>query len=196
MSFEILLLLFVFLVLPLLEQLVRNARKRHEQAAPPDAATRPPRPEAPRRPMPEEWDEALEEEEEVVPVRVPPPPPPVTRPAPEPVRQPAPPVQRVPAGARPKMPRDIFRGRPAPPREVLLARQAREARLRTAAADPGDPHVLRRRRRRARLAGELAHPAGLRRAVVFMTVLGPCRANEPYEGTRPQGTRPAAGSRP
>jgi hypothetical protein len=47
------------------------------------------------------------------------------------------------------------------------------------AAGPAAPAAATRRstRRRAVVAG-LRHPRGLRRAIVLMTILGPCRANQ------------------
>lgn len=169
MSFEVLILLAIFFLLPLVEQFVRKARTKQEQArpsAPPRQAPRPPaRPQPARDAWDDEEDMGDEEPEQVAVSRPVPPPPPLP-----PVRRAPQPVRRAPVAV----------ARAAVPREVHLAREARAARMRLAGPDPGDLILAGQRRRRLRMAAELSRPAGLRRAVVLMTVLGPCRANEPY----------------
>ncbi len=170
MSFEVLILLAIFFVLPLVEQLVRNARKKQEQqqGRPPAPPRQAPRPPVRQQPARDAWDDEEDpDDEEPEPVAVsrpvpPPPPLPTVRRAPQPVR------------------RASTAARAAVPREAHLARAAREARMRLAGPEPAELSLARRRRRRMRMAAELSQPAGLRRAVVLMTVLGPCRANEPY----------------
>jgi hypothetical protein len=181
MSVEVLLLLFIFLVLPLIEQLVRKARQKQEEAGRSAPAGTAPRPQAPRRPEPDAWDEEEDEEDEVVvvaPPRVPSsrPPASVRRP-PVPVRHQPPPVRRpVPAAAPPEV-----------PREVLLARQAR-ARLRLDETGRSDLALAQSQRRRVYIP-ELHGAHSLRRAIVLTAVLGPCKANE----TGPPGSGGLAG---
>jgi hypothetical protein len=173
MSIEVLLLLVIFFVLPLIEQLVRNRRRRQTGAGP-----QAPRPPAPQRPPPKRhpagqphrdaWDEE-EDEGDIAVVPAPPrapTPPPVPAPRPQPqVRQvPRPPVLRAP--------------KPREPLEVLLARRARAA---TAPFLAPGPEAAKVRRRHA-LVPELRERATLRRAVVLAAVLGRCRAIDPYEG--------------
>ncbi|MDP1571207.1 MAG: hypothetical protein Q8L86_14530 [Vicinamibacterales bacterium] len=175
MSFEVLLLLFVFLVLPLIEGMVRKARIRREQAegrsAPGRQAPREGAPPVRRPPPPPAWDDDEEEEDEVVVVARPqaPPPLPPVRP---PMRQPArPPVHRAPAPVR---------ATAAMPAELVLARRARDARLQRATLDQREREHAHRRRPHARTIRALSRPSSVRAAIVLSTVLGPCRANDPY----------------
>lgn len=175
MSSEALLLLFVFLVLPLLKGLIRKARVRREQAEGRSAPSRQAPRQAPRqasppvpRPAPPAWDEDEDEEEkedEVVVVARPQAPPPLPPPIP-PVRQPLrPPVRRAPV---------------APVAELVLARQARAARLQRAVTDQRQREDAHRRRPHAGTIRALSRPSGVRAAIVLSTVLGPCRANDPH----------------
>jgi len=179
MSSEVLLLLFVFLVLPLIEGMVRKARVKREQAegrsAPSRSAPRQTSPPVPRPPPPA-WDEdedEEEEEDEVVVVARPQAPPPLPRPLPpvrQPVRQPVRPPMRLP----------VRRAPVAPPAELVLARQARAARLQHAVTDQRQREGAHRRRPHARTTRALSRPSSVRDAIVLSTVLGPCRANDPY----------------
>ncbi len=112
------------------------------------------------------------------------------RPAPPPARRPAPPreassVERPPmldaadAGARHDM-------APEPPAVLRPARRGpddareRERVVQPRAIEPHAPPRPGRRRRWGQRAG-LRDAAGVRRAIVHMTILGPCRAANPYE---------------
>jgi hypothetical protein len=167
MPVEVLLLLFVFIVLPLIEQAVRKARQERERAASGGRAPAPARP-APVRRVPDDWDEEEEEEEMVVVARpqVPPPLPPAPVAA-QPVPRQGPP--------RPPPPRPAPVRRPLP-REVRLAQISRMRQM----ADAGPPAAATVQRRHALPLPELRTTRSLRRAIVLQAVLGPCRANDPY----------------
>ena len=128
MSIEVLILLALFILLPLIERILRSARQPN--AGTPDRAAQVPRPAS--RPS-------------------------IRPPAP----QPRPPMEaRVPRTAPP-----VF-ARPAVPRSPSLQLAAPAA---------------RRPARKGRLVEDLPNPLTLRRAVVLMTILGPCRSVAPHE---------------
>lgn len=156
MSLEILVLLALFTLLPIIEQAWRKHREARERAR--------------RRAL-----------------GLPPIPPPVPVPHPLP-----PPIPRVPPGHAPLpanrgafdddeedapvIVRPAPRSRPKPirpavTRSPVVPRVA--AHVRT--VDP------RTRRQRAHLRGVARDRGAVRRGVVLMTVLGPCRANAPYD---------------
>ena len=130
MSIEALLLLALFILLPLIERIVKSARQ-------PNART---------------------------PERVPRVPQPASRPS----TRPAAPQPRSPLEAR--MPRTAD----APPVS------ARPAALRPPSLQLAAP-AARRPARKGRVVGDLHDPLTLRRAVVLMTVLGPCRSVAPHD---------------
>lgn len=164
MSFEALLLLLVFIVLPLIEQAIRNARRKREGGAP--AARREPAPQPARAPQaPGPFDEDEENDDEEAFATRPPAPP--QRPTPRPAPGPAPVVHRPSPPPAPPVPAD-----------VLLAARARLDRL-APSASPELAAGRARRLRRVRLP-ELRRPASLKRAIVLQAVLGPCRANDPH----------------
>jgi hypothetical protein len=133
MSTELLLLLAFFVLLPLLQQLLRAARQPKERT--PERAGA----------------QAMQESQPQLPAHSPPP--------------------RAPVGAQ----------RPATARyklsEAMTAREGAPARD---AAGPVAPVPTTRRSARRRTAvADLRNPRGLRRAIVVMTILGPCRASRP-----------------
>ena len=156
MSLEVLVLLALFTLLPIIEQAWRKHREARERAR--------------RRAL-----------------GLPPVPPPVPVP-----HQMPPPIPRVPPGHAP-LPanRDAFdddeedapvlvrptpRPRPKPirptvPRSPVVPRVTAQVRT----LDP------RTRHQRAYLRGIARDGAAVRRGIVLMTVLGPCRANAPYD---------------
>jgi hypothetical protein len=79
----------------------------------------------------------------------------------------------APRGAAPEAPPGPARGRRPPP-PVVEPRRAGEGPS-AASSRPAGPPVDARRRTRAPLGGRRA----VRRGIVLMTVLGPCRALEP-----------------
>ena len=157
MSLESLVLAILFLVLPLIE-LFREARKKGQKERP---------------------DRARQ-----VPVRRPPP-----RMQP-PVLPTEPQWERIPSNAAPiALPTDI----PKPPviavpeaanvRQTLSDRIAARRRLATqtlALKDLQDAATERKIRTRGEAVADLRSPGGVRRAMVVMTILGPCRAVDPY----------------
>lgn len=171
MSGEILLLMLVFIVLPLIEQAIKNARQKRDDGAAPRRQGPPARPAPPRAPEPFDEDEDEEDEEPAWVARppVPPPLPPTPPPAPRQAPRPAPAAHRAPPPARVV---------PPVPVEVLRAQRARLERL-AVSASPELASGAARRQRRVRLP-ELRRPASLKRAIVLQAVLGPCRANDPH----------------
>ena len=131
MSLETLLLLAFFILLPLIERMLRAARQPDGGAE--DATTEVPRPSSP----PE--------------IRVP-----------TPRRQP--PVDAAPPPTAEAAPVSVRPAAQRPPRVVLSA--------------PG----ARRATRRAMVLEDLRRPLSLRRAIVLMTILEPCRSIAPHDG--------------
>jgi hypothetical protein len=157
MSIELILAIIFFGLLPLLERLFRAAREREGGTA---------------RAEPPPWEPSgdyEDDEDEAYPMEPPP------MPAP---RVPAPrmPAPRMPA---PRVEKPTVRPVPAPPR---LAPSRAPSRV-TAHDRRTDDAFRGGRRRRGRrdIAAALHSDAGLRRAVVLMTILGPCRALSPYD---------------
>lgn len=134
MSIELLILLFVFIVLPLIQQLLRTLQERDRGGS-----------ERADRPRP--------------PVRRP------TMPAPQPAAHVPPP--HAPKGPRPLHERHAVTAHPRPPRRdtpsLVSASTARRAAR-------GNGAIKR-----------LRNPFGLRRAIMAMTILGPCRAISPSD---------------
>lgn len=152
MSIEGLILFFVFVIMPLLQQWREKQRRQQSRSQPRRAEAPAGRAPGPGRtgrttapPDEDEVEDAWRGWEEL---EAPAPPPPV-------------PATRVPVRTAPAVER----------------RQQRPARPATPAPVPPRPKV---RAPRARPAVTWATQAGLRQAVVQMTVLGPCRANQPY----------------
>jgi len=185
MSIEALIFLFIFILLPLFEWVTGVLRQRREQQARPHGSLptrnediRPPGPPAspaePRRRR--QQDPGVEaaqtrpapERREPVRARARPVPPEAMQPqttgrqesAARPVRETAKPAT-VP-GQTP----DVLYGR-APDHQPPTVRPAVAARAGVAARE---------------LAPRLRDPVRLREAIVLSTILGPCRANEPYGG--------------
>ncbi|HUF24693.1 MAG TPA: hypothetical protein VMN81_11230 [Vicinamibacterales bacterium] len=156
MSIELILAIIFFGLLPLIERLIRAAREREGGTARPA----PP----PWEPAGEEWEPAEEEEDEPYVLE----PPPMPMPAP---RMPAPRVEK------PRVP--ALKPAPVTPRMAPSRAPSRVTAhdRRTDDAFKG----ARRRRGRRDIAAALHSDAGLRRAVVLMTILGPCRALSPYD---------------
>jgi len=121
-SFEWLLLLVFFVLLPLVERLLRAARQQQDAAAPEPPGA--PRPQAPPLPLP------------------------LPRPVAPPLSMPRPRAGQ----ARPRHPPAVTK--PAPARRPVMRRPA--------------------------MAADLRHAPALRRAIVLMTILGPCRALSPH----------------
>lgn len=136
MSIELLLLIAIFVLLPLLQQLLDAVRRRNEQT--------------PERAGPPTASEHQLELEESLPA------------AHAPLRRP-PEDRQLPATARQK------------PSEPMTASEPVPARSAATSVAP-DPAVLRKGRR-SRAVASLRSPPDLRRAVVLMTILGPCRAS-------------------
>jgi hypothetical protein len=137
MSIEALVLLALFLLLPLIERLLRSARQ--------------PNGGAPDRPAD------------------------ARRSASRPAMRPSPPQERSPEEARVPRMADV------PP--VSASPTARRSpRLQLPA--PG----ARRPGRQGLVVEDLRHPLTLRRAVVLMTILGPCRSVAPHEWTGASGS--------
>lgn len=134
MSLEAVLLLAFFILLPLIERLVRSARQRHQV-----------RSEA--RPIP-------------------------TSPTAVPVPQPPGGAQSQHAPAGPPLPAYV---------PEMVSIEVAPVPSVTRHASRGTPLVSDRRRGRRRLSAVLRGPRDLRRAVVLMTVLEPCRALENRE---------------
>ena len=149
-------LLAAFLLFPLLERLIRHLRERAAQAPSDPAAGAPPQRPLPTRPLPAvAADESTTSGQTGHPAGAPAP---VLLPPPLPPRHPA--VERLSAGERVRAPRMIQ-------------------------SEAVTPSSVARTRPRAR-PGLLLHHGGadLRRAVVLMTVLGPCKALENEPGRR------------
>lgn len=180
MSIELILAIFFFGLLPLIERAIRASRERQgppPQGPPPYASPGDVR--APGRPAAREYepregssyDESPYEEapyeapQYEVPPYVPPPP------EPAPYEVPAAPARAQRAAAAPK---------PARLRasDVPISRATAHDRR---TADAFDRPRERRRRRGGRVADLLHTEAGLKHAFVVMTVLGPCRAFVPYD---------------
>jgi hypothetical protein len=136
MSPELLLLLIAFVVLPLIQQLLRVRSQRLERA--PDRSADQPvlgaQPAAPQSAVPA-------------------------------------PLGRGPDG--PRVPETVRRQLPG------AAAHEFTAPLEAAAPRMPDPPVRPSSRRRVAVAG-LRNSRGLRRGIVLMTILGPCRAIDPY----------------
>ena len=153
MSIELILAIFFFGVLPLIERALRG--KREQQTPPREGSPydEPPYEEGP-----------FEAPQYEVPQYVPPPP------EPAPYEVPPAPAQRA-AAAEPK----AVRQRAS---EVPISRATAHDRR---TADAFDRPRERRRTRGGRVADLLHTEAGLKHAFVVMTVLGPCRAFVPYD---------------
>lgn len=155
MSIESLLLVAFLIVFPLLERLSRYLRARSEQA-PADPAAGVPRQRPTRRPLPGVTADPSTAPGQVgLPARTPAP---VLSPPPLPPRHPA--VERLSAGERVRAARMIQSEAVTPPSVARTRRWAR----------PG--------------LSLLDGRADLRRAVVLMTVLAPCKALENEPGRR------------
>ena len=188
MSIELILAIFFFGLLPLIERAIRAARERQEQPpqgpppypSPEDvrASGRPaPREYEPREGMPygETYEESPYEEapHEAPPYEAPPYVPPPREAAPYEV-PPVPARAQRAATAVANLPKAV-RQRAS---EVPISRATAHDRR---TADAFDRPRERRRRRGGRVADLLHTEAGLKRAFVMMTVLGPCRAFSPYD---------------
>ena len=138
MSFEQLIWIGIFILVPLLERLFRRGQQPRPESQAPDE----PRPRPAPRPLPAP-----------VPIE--------TRPAPQVPRKPPPPRPAAIERPPPALP-------PSPPPGV-------DARL-----APASPPRAGRRRRGTHRSVELTNPRELRRAIVLSTILGPCRAADPY----------------
>lgn len=189
MSIELILAIFFFGLLPLIERAIRAARERQEpppQGPPPypspedvrASGRRAPRQIDPREAAPYDespYDEPPYEEApyEEAPYEVPP----YVPPAPE-----AAPYEVPPVPARAQRAATAVAGVPKAVRlrasEVPISRATAHDRR---TADAFDRPRERRRRRGGRVADLLHTEAGLKRAFVMMTVLGPCRAFVPYD---------------
>jgi len=137
MSLELLLLLAVFVLLPLLQQLVRAVRQT-DQGTPERAGA-----------QPDDEDQSAIEELQL----------PADAPLPL-----APAGPRLPATARHKLSEPLTELERTPTREA-----AGPLALAPTAHGSGRRHTV--------VAG-LRNPRGLRRAIVLMTILGPCRASQ------------------
>ncbi|HEX6322904.1 MAG TPA: hypothetical protein VFZ36_04195 [Vicinamibacterales bacterium] len=157
MSIELILAIIFFGLLPLIERLIRAARESQEGGT--------------ARPAPPPWQPADEDDDETYVLEPPP------MPAP-PMPAPSVPAPRVPA------PR-LDQPRAAATRVPLASREApSRAPSRVTAHDRRTDDAFRgarTRRSRRDIAAALHSEAGLRRAVVLMTILGPCRALSPYD---------------
>lgn len=157
MSIELVLAIILFGLLPLIERLIRGARESQGGTT---------------RPAPPPWEPADEDDGEPYVLEPPPmPAPPMPEPRmPEP-RMPAPRVEKpLPPTAKPAPVAPRVTPSRAPSRVTAHDR-------RTDDAFKG----ARARRGRRDIAAALHSEAGLRRAVVLMTILGPCRALSPYD---------------
>ena len=183
MSIELILAIFFFGVLPLIERAIRGARERQEP--PPQGPPPYPSPEDIRtsgRPAPRDYEarEAMpyddppyeEATDEEAPYEAPPYVPPPRESAP---------YEVPPVPARAQRAATAVAGVPKAVRqrasEVPISRATAHDRR---TADAFDRPRERRRRRGGRVADLLHTEAGLKRAFVMMTVLGPCRAFSPY----------------
>lgn len=156
MSIELILAIFFFGLLPLIERAIRAARERDARGG------------APQGPPPYPSPEDLADEEERSPYGAPPYETFPHEPLPYEVMPEPAPVVVVPARA--------VRVRAS---EMPIARATAHDRRTADAFDrPGE----RRRGRGGRVADILHTEAGLKRAFVLMTILGPCRAFSPYDG--------------
>jgi hypothetical protein len=160
MSFETLLLIVFFLVMPLLERLMKALRERQASSA--ETTEVPPFEDGPRRPLPRRPG--------VRPSASAAPPAALDRPAP---RQPA-------ALAPPPEGRSLEAA-------ALARREAPTTPEGTAVVRASAARAAARRRPAARLEGRprlnLRRPGSLRAAVIAQTVLGPCRALQPDSGS-------------
>lgn len=129
MSVETLVLVALFIILPLIERLLRSRRQPEHDAAD------------------------------------------VPRPRPRPSVPPLPPQPPPPMDARAPRTADVPR----------VAASPAERRL----PNPGLPPPGARRTGRRRLVEDLRHPLTLRRAVLLMTILGPCRSVAPHDWEAP-----------
>jgi hypothetical protein len=139
MSPEALFLLALFVLLPLIERLLRSMRQQN--AGPPDVAADVPRPASPRA--------------------TPPPPPASQR--------------------RPTLDARASRTAAVPPLPASTA--ARRSPRRVAVPDD------RRAVHRGTIVEDLRKPLTLRRAVLLMTILGPCRSVVPHDWGERQDTK-------
>lgn len=178
MSIELILAIFFFGVLPLIERAIRG--KREQQAPPPQGPPPYPSPEdvrasgrpevredEPREGPPYDASPYEEGPYEAPQYEVPPyvPPPPEAAPYEVPPAR----TQRAPAASK------AARQRAS---DVPISRATAHDRR---TADAFDRPRERRRRRGGRVADLLHTEAGLKHAFVVMTVLGPCRAFVPYD---------------
>lgn len=202
MSVELILILMFFVVLPLIQQLMEAARKGGKRTPEPGPAPPPRTPEPPPPvPMPRRQEPVPRQHE---PGPVPPPrraeaprqvPGPVLQrrepaPAPLPPRSQRPPrerpVRRPPVRHAPpsRTPAPAIDRLPASP--ALAEVTSASPRLGPRAAAPAVTSGLGDSRERSRVVrAALRDPASVRQAVVFMTILGPCRANAPHEWREP-----------
>lgn len=162
MSVESLVFLAIFVLLPLIERLIRGPR---DGADAPDA----PPPGAPR-PAPRHRQRPAGQVPVPAPEPLPAPPMPVPRSAPRPVPMPVPaPV----ASSHTTKPGSIDT-------EVAVPKYRRSAGPIESRPLPSGP--TRRGARRRSVMRVLRAPYALRSAVLLTTILGPCRAIEPYDG--------------
>lgn len=174
MSVESLVFLAIFVLLPLIERLIRGPR---DGADAPDA----PPPGAPR-PAPRRRQRPAGQVPVPGPNPMPAPPMPVPRSAPMPAPRPAP--MPAPKPVPMPVPAPVASSHTTKPgsidTEVAVPKYRRSAGPIESRPLPSGP--TRRGARRRSVMRVLRAPYALRSAVLLTTILGPCRAIEPYDG--------------
>lgn len=183
MSAESLLFLAIFVLLPLIERVLEEVRKRQRPGPPPPPDADAPPPQTPRRRAPRA--EPAPEPPRPTPRPVPAPPPiPVETRIPDVPRAPRQDRPRAPQAPRPvppaPLPTPMPRPVPAPARmaarDVLNLLNSRDRQAPTLSASTAQA-TARQRSRRA-VVRILKNPRAVRRAVLVSAVLGPCKALE------------------